>query len=73
MMNKLIQLIHVIGCMYELEKFDKKEKGFRRIGEVIDSVPGNVISFLILAFGILIGWVHIPTYMGDGYSYDNFN
>ena len=73
MMNKLIQLIHVIGCMYELEKFDKKEKGFRRIGEVIDSVPGNVISFLILAFGIFMGWIHIPGYLGDGYSYDNFN
>ena len=72
-MNKLMQLANAMVCWSELGKIDKKEKGFRRIGDVFDSWIGRLTFSLILAFGIFEGWVHIPGYLGDGYSYDNFD
>ena len=71
-MNKLIQLIHVIGCWHELEKLDKKEKGPHSAGKVFNVLIAKSVLFLVLAFGIILGWVKIPTWLGDGYSYDNF-
>jgi hypothetical protein len=72
-MNKLMQLINAVVCWSELEKFNKNEERFRGIGDVFDSWTGRLTFSLILAFGIFMGWVHIPTYMADGYSYDNFD
>jgi len=72
-MNKLIQLIEATLCRHELEKPDKREKGFHGTTGAFDSLTGSLAFFLILAFGIFMGWIHIPGYLGDGYSYDNFD
>ena len=72
-MNKLIQLVNAMICWSELEKLDRREKRVRGIGEVIKSLIGSLIFSLILAFGIFMGWIHIPDYLGDGYSYDHFD
>ncbi len=71
-MNKLMQLVNAMICWSELGKLDKKEKGVCGIFNVIDSLMGEFMFFLILAFGVFMGWVHIPGYLGDGYSYDHF-
>ena len=71
-MNKLMQLVNAMICWHELGKLDRKERGFRGIGEVFESMIGSLLFSLILAFGILMGWTHIPGYLGDGYSYDHF-
>ena len=72
MVNKLMQLVNAMICWSELGKLDKKEKGVCGIFNVIDSLMGEFMFFLILAFGVFMGWVHIPGYLGDGYSYDHF-
>ena len=56
----------------ELERFEAKRKGLRGIREMVGSTLSALLFFLILIFGILAGWVKIPTYMGDGGSYDNY-
>ncbi len=71
-MNKLIQMINVIGCWYELEKPDIKETGNRGVGAAFGSLIVKALWLLILAFGICMDWVRIPTDLGDGYGYDNF-
>ncbi len=70
-----MQLYNAISCWSELEKIniDNKGKGIRGIGEFVDSLFGSSIIFLLLTFGIFMGWAHIPDYLGDGYNYDNFD
>ena len=72
-MNKLMQIVSVIGCWFEIEQFTGTKKvGLRRIVGAVGSVKSGIPFLLILVVGILMGWVRIPTYMGDGHSYDNF-
>ncbi len=76
--NKLFQIIFAIGCWFELDKLDKRSKvcrkatGLRRFAEKLETAAEIVLFFGILAYGIIKGWVKIPTYLGDGYGYDNF-
>ena len=67
MMNKLMQVVTVIGCWWELEKPDNNEIGVKWVKEAAVSV----IGLALVIVGILMGWIKIPTYMGDGYDYDN--
>ena len=68
-----MQITAVIDCWFEMERLvGIREKGFRRIGDVVNALIGGLIFVMILAIGIFAGWVRIPLYLGDGYSYDNF-
>lgn len=71
-MNKLNQILCTMSSWMELEKSEAKPKGLRGIREMVGSTLSALPLFLILVFGILAGWVKIPTYMGDGGSYDNY-
>lgn len=71
-MNKLNQILFAMSSWMELEKSGAKRKGLQEIREMVGSTLSALPFFLILVFGILVGWVKIPTYMGDGGSYDNY-
>ncbi len=71
-MNKLNQILCTMSCWMELERSEAKRKGFQGSREMVGSTLSALLFFLILIFGILAGWVKIPTYMGDGGSYDNY-
>ncbi len=71
-MNKLNQILFAVSSWMELEKSGAKRKGLQGIREMVGSTLSALPFFLILVFGILAGWVKIPTYMGDGGSYDNY-
>ena len=71
-MNKLNQILCTMSSWMELEKSEAKPKGLQGIREMVGSTLSALPFFLILVFGILAGWVKIPTYMGDGGSYDNY-
>ena len=73
-MIKLVQMMEAISCWFEMECLvSKKNKGLHRITEMFDVFFSGLVFSLILAFGICKGWVHIPTYLGDGYSFDNYS
>ena len=73
-MVMLVQMMEAISCWFEMERLvSKKKKGLHRIMEIVDVFLSGLIFTLILAFGLCKGWVHIPTYLGDGYSFDNFD
>lgn len=71
-MNKLKQIFFAMSCWIELERSGTKARGLRGIREMVGSTMSALAVFLILTVGILAGWVNIPTWLGDGYSYDNF-
>ena len=71
-MNKLIQIFFAMSCWQELERTGTKARGLRGIREMAGSAMSALTVFLILTVGILACWVNIPTWLGDGYSYDNF-
>ena len=71
-MNKLNQILFTMGCWMELERFEAKRKGLQGFREMVGSTLSALLFFLILIVCILAGWVKIPTYMGDGGSYDNY-
>ena len=72
-MNKLSQIFLAMSCWLELERSGTKARGLRGIREMAGSTMSALAVFLILTVGILAGWVNIPTWLGDGYSYDYFD
>ncbi len=79
--NKLFQIIFAMGCWFELDKLGEPDKkstacrknaGLRRFTEKLETAVAIILFFGILAYGIIKGWVKIPTYLGDGCGYDNF-
>ena len=72
-MDKFVQLINAILCLSEFHKLNKREYRFHGIREAFDSLTGSIVFILILSVGIFMGLIHIPTYLGDGYGYDNFD
>lgn len=72
-MNKLNQILSAMSCWMELERSGAKKKGLQGIRETVCLTLSALPFLLILVFGILTGWVEIPTYMGDGCSYDHFD
>ncbi len=72
-MNKLSQIFFAMICWIELEKAGTKARGLRGIREMVGSTMSGLTVFLILTVGILAGWVNIPTWLGDGGGYDNFD
>ena len=71
-MNKLLQLAQAIGCFYEMETGQKSLKGLQWLEAIFEFWIGGFLFFILLAVSICIGDATIPTYLGDGYSYDNF-
>ena len=71
-MDKLNQIIFAMSCWLELERTGTKTGGWQGIREKAGSTLSAVSFFLILAVGILAGWVKIPIWLGDGYSFDNY-
>ena len=75
-MKKLFQFIFALQCLHESNNICKgknKYKGFRRIEKRLEDLIGDIIWRCILAYGIFKGWIVIPTVLGDGYYYDNFD
>ena len=76
-MNKLSDLVFAIQCQYEFERLYRKatpkEKGLRRLSETFADISKRMLCFAILGFGIFKGWVKIPSYLGDGYDFDNYS
>jgi hypothetical protein len=72
-MDKLAQLVNAILCLSELDRAGKREHRSCGIGEVLDSLINRIVFMLILSVGIFMGLIHIPAFLGDGYSFDNFN
>ena len=68
-MNKILQLEQAISCFYEMEV---SQKGFQWLASVFEFWIGEFLFFVLLAVSIHIGDTTIPSYLSDGYSYDNF-
>ena len=71
-MNKILQLEQAISCFYEMEVSQKGLKGFQWLASIFEFWIGEFLLFVLLAISIHIGDTTIPSYLGDGYSYDNF-
>ena len=72
-MNKTLQLVQAIGCFYEMESKQKCLSGLQRLEAIIEFWISGFLFFILLAVSICIGDATIPSYLGDGYSYDNFD
>ena len=72
-MNKILHLVQAIGCLYEMELRQKSLKGLQWLEAIFEFWIGGFLFFILLAVSICIGDATIPTYLGDGYSYDNFS
>ena len=76
-MNKLSELVFAIQCQYEFERLYRKNipkgKGLRRLLEMLADASRIILYFAILGFGIFKGWVKMPSYLGDGYDFDNYD
>ena len=72
-MNKTLQLAQAIGCLYEMELRQKSLKGLQWLEAIFEFCIGGFLFFILLAVSIHIGDATIPSYLGDGYSYDNFD
>ena len=72
-MNKILHLVQAIGCLYEMELRQKGLKGLQWLEAIFEFWIGGFLFFILLAVSICIGDATIPTYLGDGYSYDNFS
>ena len=68
-----MQLEQPIGCFYEMETGQKSLRGLQWIEAIIDFWIGEFLFFVLLAVSINIGDATIPSYLGDEYSYDNFD
>ena len=71
-MNKLMQMMVLIDCLFELGMLKHKSNVAHRFAEIVNFVVEGLLLIVLLGYGICKGIVHIPTYLGDGYSYDNF-
>ena len=71
-MNKLMQMMVLIDCLFELGKLKYKSNAAHRVTEIVNFMVEGLLLIVLLGYGICKGIVHIPTYLGDGYSYDNF-
>ena len=71
-MYKILQIEQVIGCFYELCIIRKNFKGFHWLDAFCHFWIGGLLLFIILTISIFISDTKIPTYLGDGYSFDNF-
>lgn len=72
-MNKILQLVQAIGCLYEMETGQKGLKGLQWLESIFEFWIGGFLFFILLTVSICIGDATIPSYLGDGYSYDNFD
>ena len=72
-MNKILQLVQAIGCFYEMELRQKSLKGLQWLEAIFEFCIGGFLFFILLAVSIHVGDATIPSYLGDGYSYDNFD
>ena len=76
-MNKLSELVFAIQCQYEFERLYRKKKskrkGLRRLLEMLADANRKILYFAILGFGIFKSWVKMPSYLGDGYDFDNYD
>ena len=70
-MNKILQLTQAIGCLYEMEP-RQKCRDLQWLEAIFEFWIGGFLFFTFLAVSICIGDATIPSYLGDGYSYDNF-
>lgn len=71
-MNKILQLTQAIGCLYEMESRQKCLRDLQWLEAIFEFWIGGLLFFILLAVSICIGDATIPSYLGDGYSYDNF-
>lgn len=71
-MNKLMQMMVLIDCLFELGMLKYKSNAAHRVTEIVNFMVEGLFLIVLLGYGICKGIVHIPTYLGDGYSYDNF-
>ena len=71
-MNKPLQVKQATECIFEINTGSKKLKGLHRFEAFSDFWIGTLLFQLVLIISIYIGDTHIPTYLGDGYGYDNF-
>ena len=69
-MNRLSQIKQANACFYEMEVEDKCLKGFQRLKAFCSFWIGEFLLLIILTVSIFIGDTKIPTYLGDGYSFD---
>ena len=69
-MNKTLQLAQAIGCLYEMEPRQKSLRGLQWIEAIIGFWIGGFLFFVLLAVSIHMGDTTIPSYLGDGYSFD---
>lgn len=72
-MNKTLQLVQAIGCFYEMESKQKCLSGLQRLEAIIEFWISGFLFFILLAVSIYMGDTTIPSYLGDGYSFDNFD
>ena len=72
-MNKTLQLVQAIGCFYKMESKQKSLKGLQWLEAIFEFCIGGFLFFILLAVSIHVGDTTLPSYLGDGYSYDNFD
>ena len=72
-MNKILQLAQAIGCFYDMEVGNENLNGYQRVKRLISFWIGEFLFFILLAVSIHKGDTTIPSYLGDGYSFDNFD
>ena len=72
-MNKILQLAQAIGCLYDMKPRQKSLKGLKWLEAIFEFWIGGFLFFILLAVSIHVGDTTIPSYLGDGYSFDNFD
>lgn len=71
-MNKLLQVKQSTECFYEMDVGSKNLKGLQWFEAFCNFWICALLFQIIVIISIYIGDTHIPNYLGDGYSYDNF-
>lgn len=71
-MNKLLQAKQSIECFFEMYVGSKNLKNLQSFEAFCNFCIGVLLFQIILIISVCIGDTHIPSYLGDGYSHDNF-
>jgi len=75
MVYKIYQVVFALSCWREYLNNERMDTFYsiHWLEDRLENLFGDILFISILLFGILVGEIRIPLYLGDGYSYDNFS
>ncbi len=69
----MFKLLLIISLWRELEYTKPNLKGIPWLKCKTEKLISDLVMLVILVIGICMGWIKLPTVLGDGYDYDDFN